>query len=55
MLSTDSLGARAKVVTTTRLKIDIEPDAPQEKLVNVVLRDCLTEHNTGYGYYDVSV
>ena len=27
--------------------IDIEPDAPQEKLVNVVLRDCLTEHNTG--------
>ena len=30
--------------------IDFEPNHPEERLVNCVMRDCLTQGNKGYGY-----
>lgn len=36
--------------TPPRAGIDFEPNHPEERLVNVVMRDCLTENNAGWGY-----
>lgn len=36
--------------TPPRAGIDFEPNHPEERLVNVVMRDCLAENNAGWGY-----
>ncbi len=36
--------------TPPRAGIDFEPNHPEERLVNCVMRDCLSEGNGGYGY-----
>ena len=36
--------------TPPQAGIDFEPNHPEERLVNVVMRNCLTENNNGAGY-----
>lgn len=36
--------------TPPQAGIDFEPNHPEERLVNVVMRNCLTENNVGAGY-----
>ncbi len=36
--------------TPPQAGIDFEPNNPEERLVNVVMRNCLTENNNSYGY-----
>ncbi len=36
--------------TPPQAGIDFEPNRPEERLVNVVMRNCLTENNNSYGY-----
>ncbi|MGC9317100.1 MAG: right-handed parallel beta-helix repeat-containing protein [Armatimonadota bacterium] len=36
--------------TAPQAGIDFEPNRPDERLVNVVMRNCLTENNNGSGY-----
>ncbi len=36
--------------TPPQAGIDFEPNHPEERLVNVVMRDCLSESNNSYGY-----
>ncbi len=37
--------------TPPQAGIDFEPNKPQERLVNVVMRNCLTENNASTGYF----
>ena len=37
--------------TAPQAGIDFEPNLPQERLVNVVMRNCLTENNASSGYF----